>query len=668
MNLLGNLNSMNKIFIFIFTLIVSVHGESILDFLDISTSHKHSSINGIDAVFLINMQNHIEDENLKRFFQHYEIPFTVFNNFEKLSLSVMKKYCSRTMSPYLLTQILSHLSLYKYCLQCGISKVLIVENQSLGVSDPHKLAYLLSQIPVRHWDVFYTDVHYHHPNTGEFIEPKLAHFPKNRLILTQDIARVFCRYGMSAYVIHREGMRKILRYYRTHWDDLPFDQSIAKISSLRKFGTNYDIITNPHKTQAPQKVEVKVPKKNENRYPIRSSHWIDPIELLVPDRIDIIPKYTYAKYSSNGYQTDWHLNLYRSHLENWCQFYNSKPLKVGFNDYKAAFDNLIKSIQTQNFDPSYTIEMSVCGVPWNGAHRIGTCIALKKLIHVTVQVQRPSQNLTLQVFADKYKLEEKYLDYIAHEYAQLNKKTYIACLFPIAYDKHDEVEQIMQQHGIIVYKKDFYLTESGALEFIKTVYTGEWWIGSYKDDFKHSRGKVLLTFPDAVRKKFPVRVYLYESDSTENVIAAKEKIRNLCNLGNDVFHVNDTHEQTKIIASTVFNKNSMHFLNHRKLVECSNFERLFSGLKKFVEKYSLNPESLCIDAEAVKSVFGIQDCFKLGLFHKNPLPIDYKDYGIASHSKFCHVYNKTLDDLIFNPDNYFYYQGFKFLCQQLVEE
>ena len=617
-----------------------VWSDSIINHLDTATHHEKPTANYLDAAFVIRLY---EDKDLSPLIDALKlvgISVVEYNNFNSLSMKTMSQFCSSIISPYLLTQILSHLSIYKYCLDHDLKQVLIMEDQAALKGNMNHIATILTKMDLLKapWDILYTDIDYHHPRTGEAIVPHVAEFPRNRQRVNPLFSKVFCRYGTVSYIISETGMRKILRYFEHHWNNLPYDQVLFKIPSLRIFGPHQDAITNHYSRE---KLAVKTPEKiqrKQNTYTIGEEFWIDPKQLLSFDRMDIIPKYIYAKYQVNHYNTSWHIDMYRSHLEKWVQCYNTRPLKIGFKDFKDAFDSLIESMQTRGFNTEYTLGINRQNIPWNGAHRTGTCIALGIPIKVKVMENRPSQDITMDAFRNAYHLEEDYLDHMALEYAKLNKNTFVVCLYPGAYAKNEEAERVLKKYGTVVHKKDVELSSSGVLEFIRLVYTGEWWTGSFIDDFKHSRGKALLAFPKNLPRR--VRVYLYECDERSLTTKAKLEIRDLCNLGQESVHINDTHQQTTIIAKTVFNANSIKFINAREIGRCEAFEKQLNETLQSLIKEKRDLDEVYVDKEGAYAAYGKTPYEKIDLRFRESEP--------------------DSDEILFNPQRHFYYSGIKF--------
>ena len=613
--------------------------DNLTDHLNTDFVHTPLKESFLDAAFIVRLYDRTDTKPLVDSLKSSGIEPLEYNNFNILPMKTMSTFCSAVVSPYLLTQTLSHLSLYQYSLTKGLKQVLIMEDQASVQSDVMKLKKVIKSVQKSdpNWDIIYTDIDYHHAETGEIVVPCLAEIPQNKTAINDVASRLYCRYGTVSYVISERGMKKILEYFNTHLDNLPYDQVLFKIPDLHIFTANEDIITNKYST-GPKKKVTKKPKKPKANYEVGEEIWIAPEKLLSFDRIDIIPKFIYALYMMNGYSTSWHIDMYRSHLEKWVQCYNTKPLKIGFQAFTDSFNELIASLQTKGFDADHIIDMTTMHVPWNGAHRIGTSLALGSPVRVKVVEERPSQKLTLEAFRNKYHLEEKYLDHIALEFTKHKKDTYIVCLYPQATDQHVEVEKILQNYGTIIHTKEIPLSETGMLEFIRLVYTGEWWTGSFSDDFKHSRGKVLLAFPNGPA---PVRVYLYECEDHYLTSKAKLEIRQKCNVGDQAVHINDTHSQTIKIAQTLFNQNSLDFINSRSLQDCAAFEHHLDEVIQTLQAQKIDPETVFISEKGSAAAYGKRASKTLDVIHRKA--------------------DGFVDDILFNPDNYFYYNGIKFI-------
>jgi GR25 family glycosyltransferase involved in LPS biosynthesis len=668
------------LFICFILFVSSVCSASIKKHLNTDITHcAASGLKSVDAVFLLSFNQNDDLSDLIEQFKNYGIETNVYQKFttQNISQKLIAHYCTENLSPYLLVETLSHLSIYKYCIENGIKNALIVESKAEIKQSPEVLRYALKDLSHcdHSWDVLYTDVDYHNPKNGEYLTPKenkkINDKPLKRQV-NSSLSRVFRRYAITSYIISETGMKKVLNAYERTWRDLPYDQAILKVRGIRCYGVHQDIITNSYLDSVKNAVS-KVKEEicfERNNYPVGKEFWLDPKELLHASRFDVIAKYIYAKYYLNSYATSWAEDLYKDHIGKWNSFYEGSPLKIGYQQFRDEFYELIESLKANgyasNADP---VPINNQGTILNGSHRVGACLALN--IPVRVKVEQTSSMTKHNSFAflmrRSHKTQEKYLDFMATEYAKLKKNTFVACLFPVAYPYYEVAEKVLSKYGDIVFSKDIHFTESGALELIRLLYLGEGWVGNYENNYKQGRVKTQLCFPSETFGRYPARVYLFECKDVQTAKKAKLEIRDILHMGNDAIHVNDTHAQTVTIASSLFNENSIYFMNHRRLAAVPNFDRLFSQFRSFVQENHLNYNLLCVDASAILSAYGLRDCQDIDILHKGALPKDTKG-EITSHNGYLKYHAEELDNILFNPDNYFYFQGVKFLSINLLKK
>ena len=163
-----------------------------------------------------------------------------------------------------------------------------------------------------------------------------------------------------------------------------------------------------------------------------------------------------------------------------------------------------------------------------------------------------------------------------------------------------------------------------------------------------------------------MRVYLFESNQPEKVIECKKEIRNLFDIGNHSVHSSDNRKESITLAETLFVPNSIHFLNYAKLAHFNKFESWLKKYRKWIEMNNLNMECFCIDASAILSAYGLRKCADLDYLHHGYDNISTGDNYIASHNSSIHHHVYDKDDIIFNPDNHFYYKNVKFAALHVI--
>jgi len=208
-----------------------------------------------------------------------------------------------------------------------------------------------------------------------------------------------------------------------------------------------------------------------------------------------------------------------------------------------------------------------------------------------------------------------------------------------------EVKNIIQEYANIFYESTEELNSTGQLGLMKEIYFVEGWAneaGIKRKSDQCFRGEQQVTF------------LLIDAKDLETVKEMKAKIRSLFNVGNHSVHICDYHEDTIRIAKTVFNDNSIHFLNNRKNVSFPNHTKLMANMEP--------NDNQVITSSAVLSLYGLRDCRDLDLIYYDKEPAD-------SHNKFLkNHYQLSLDDIVNDPRCYLHYQGFKYASLDVIKK
>ena len=394
---------------------------------------------------------------------------------------------------------------------------------------------------------------------------------------------------------------------------------------------------------------------------------INPIELLSPLRFDVCAKYIYAKYRNT--KSSFPLDLYSHHLKVWNNYseYNN-PNKQDLESFVSVFHDIIDSIGSDGFDVNKSYVPILDGRLINGAHRLAASI-----LHDKEVLCKESPVTEGQVDCGYYFLKNrhcnvpgglssKYADAMALEYAKLKKNTFVVTLFPSAFGHESSVERILKRFSTIVYDKDITIEDYGPFNYIRMLYDGEAWLSGWNDMFKGAQIKARACFKFAQRTK----VYLVESDDADGLMEAKRLIRQIYNIGKDSVHINDTHEETLRIAKSVFNDNSIHFLNKCNPKYLANFERYLPDYSDWLVANSLNSDHFCIDASAVLSSYGLRDCRDLDFLYLGDFINTGRD-DFSCHNHETKYYPMHKDEVIVNPANHFYHKGLKFASPWVIK-
>jgi len=377
------------------------------------------------------------------------------------------------------------------------------------------------------------------------------------------------------------------------------------------------------------------------------------IDLLTPNRFDIIAKYIYVKFKVENISSDFVKELYLNHIKVFNGFVeNDESQKIGEKAFLQSFDNLIESIKNKGFLDKNIIPLANDNSILDGAHRIATAIYFNQRVR-TISTELEPHNFNYEFF-EKRGLERVYLDAMALEYAKLKDNVYIILIWPSAEGKESELKEIFEKYGKIVYRKNVYLTENGSVNLILQTYKNEKWLGNEKNDYIGARNKARWCF----QGNNPLRVFLFES--AEDLIKMKEEIRRLFNIGKHSIHINDTKDETIELAGLLFNENSIHWLNNAQRRDFKWFDRLLKHYVNFLKKKKLDFDKFCIDGGAVLAMYGIRETRDLDfLYQGKNIETGFKE--ISCHNEETTLHSKSKDELIFDPRNHFIVNNIKFV-------
>lgn len=362
---------------------------------------------------------------------------------------------------------------------------------------------------------------------------------------------------------------------------------------------------------------------------------INPNDLLTHKRFDVVVKYMYA----SNLASEFYKNAYKEHLRIWNGFYEGSPRKRGFEDFDNAFKSIINNTVNE------PVPVNPEGHIANGAHRLAAALYHQRPINI--RNTNPDENNYVESdyeYFVKRGLSQSIVKRTALEYAKLKSNTHVMCLFPIAHKRMTEVINIIEKHSNIFYKSSEVFNATGQLGLIKEIYLSDGW-GTEKAIRKKCK--------QCFRGMSQVTFVLLDAKNLETVKEMKNKIRALFKVGNHSVHINDTHEDTIRIAKTVFNINSIHFLNNRKSVSFPNYKKLMANIKP--------NENEVITGSTVLSLYGLRDCKDIDkIYYNNPPPDSHNQY-------LKNLYKLTLDDIVNNPIYHLYYNGFKYVSLDVIK-
>ncbi len=390
---------------------------------------------------------------------------------------------------------------------------------------------------------------------------------------------------------------------------------------------------------------------------------LEPQQLITGARFDLTAKILYARARQRKWDTDWARRVYASHIHAFSggTFREGDGRKQNLQDYLDTFDELLDSIGTAGFDPDQTlVPIGRRHVLIDGAHRAAACWIHRKPLGV-VRFDHPANRYDHAYF-HRRGLGQAFADAMALEYCRLCPSTYVVTVFPSAQGRHEDIQNVLRHHGDIVYEKTVELNERGALGLIRQMYAREPWLGNWNNQFAGAQFKARACFA----RPGPVRVFLFQTERIEKAKAAKAEIRKMFGIENHSVHINDPHAETRLLAGLFFNDNSLHFLNHAHPCFFARFERHFELYRSWQQRLGIDPDDCCVDGSAVLALYGIRDAQDLDVLHLGDLDFSPVRPLVNSHNPDAHHHATTRDDILFNPENHFYYLGHKFASLETI--
>lgn len=393
------------------------------------------------------------------------------------------------------------------------------------------------------------------------------------------------------------------------------------------------------------------------------NEWIEVSDINLNGRFDIFIKYQFARALVLGKATAFHQNAYEEHIRVFNSFLeiddNGSPVKVGATQFVSAFEALIESISHQGFDKSSAIPITLESTPLNGAHRIATCMALENRVCVSRFDKSFCPQWDYSFFRDRG-AQPRFLDAGAVALLDWFKDMRVAVVYGAAFTARDRILEELSQKVTVWYEKTVQLTEIGKANLIRLIYAGENWLGPAKFGYRGALGKSKPCFPSNAPSY--VSIIFFRSNITpDELVAVKEHIRAGVSLGKHSIHITDTAEEALKIGSAILNNNGVHLLNNKRYDYCASFEQDLTTLKERLKDSNIETEDLCVVGSSTLAAYGIRDARDMDIIIAPNLIEMAEHEGLEISNAHWEAYSFNIRELIYDPNNYFIYEGIKFL-------
>lgn len=380
------------------------------------------------------------------------------------------------------------------------------------------------------------------------------------------------------------------------------------------------------------------------------------VENVLKYRFDIIPKVLYAKFQD----IQWFTSLYKDHIMTFNGGKEDDNGKKSVEDFIVQFRKLINSMSVHGYDSKYPLLISRNMNLVNGSHRLSISylfgitpsVTTLNNDHHTVYDYRFFKHRNSKNPIVKHGMELEYMDFCALYASKIFKKSLVVCIFPRAEGDIQKTLQILSSHGTVFYHKTFSLSYTGLVNLTYELYRGEGWIGGF---YPNTPSKA-----DVCRGNNPLHSILWIPNNGTNVVQVKERIRELYHVGKHSVHIPDTHHESIRIAKTVFHDKSLQYINKITLPLNNHNRALLQKYHTLVNNSSHDVDDFCVDSSFILAMYGLREAKDLDYLCSIPNQSFNHDH-IDNHFSQLPYYSKPLRELIYDPSNFFYFAGLKFL-------
>lgn len=382
---------------------------------------------------------------------------------------------------------------------------------------------------------------------------------------------------------------------------------------------------------------------------------LDPVKLITGNRLDLAIKILYLKMKSLE-SVSFSKELYIEHIKAFSLGSFREPgndEKIGIQKYLDDFDQCFQSIGERGMDASLSlVPLSQGGSIANGSHRVASAYVSGRQVRA-VQLPVPDDKYDAEFFLERG-MNQDAVEIAVTEFIQCAENCYLAMIWPSAKGQKNEILNTIPG---VIYSKDVSLNHNGAHNLISQIYYGEPWLGAREDNYPGARNKLVECFKTAG----PMRAIAFQAASLQQVQSIKADIRAAFAIGKHSIHISDSKDEAVRIARILFNRNSIHFLNHSNPNKFSSTTDAIERFKIFLEQNGMNSDRVVIDSSLVLSLYGLREARDIDYLALDDV-VENQDDLIQDHSDEISFHRQDKAELICNSKNYFYFEDLKFIC------
>lgn len=395
---------------------------------------------------------------------------------------------------------------------------------------------------------------------------------------------------------------------------------------------------------------------------------IDASKLIIAERIDLMAKMKYIEFREKGYNLTFVKELYTRHIEafslgTFSELGNNN--KNSIQKYFDTFHDLIDHIKQNGIDEKISIIPvgSNMGII-DGAHRVAIAAYFNQKLPClrfnTINVVYDAN------YFKKRSLDEKYLEYLVSEYCKLQENISLVCVLPGTGRKGREqkiLAALKAESRKIVYEKRFELSKAGLTNLMQ-LFSSPQWMGKADG---HLLPEEKITGPGFSQAGSAV-VYVLEGECFKYGVQTDENYPTRSPGENPGIYIMNDHAEAIQLALLLLNQNSIDFLNTGKQSPDHHFKKKIDGFKKMIADHGCSSEEFMIGLNGVMALCGSKGDKEIGYMTASGNCGLIEDIDSHIQHKCLDLDQSTINDLIFNPDNYFFYRGMKFITLKMARK
>lgn len=382
---------------------------------------------------------------------------------------------------------------------------------------------------------------------------------------------------------------------------------------------------------------------------------MDAASLLSPQRLDVLSKLDLAEAILLDEARPWASLIYRNTLSAFNPFhdFNENGYKNSLKDYEINFHKLFASLQSKGFDEAVSrIPITHLGIA-DGAHRLAAALTLglKPSIEKVDDSRSQDYGYKKMMLAG---IPRAQIEYMVWRYVQLRQSTRALVLTNVGTGIFRLVLDNLVRNMKIgeIYSSELSLSENGKRRLIELSYGHlEWWKPELIDPMYAER--------HLGTKQRTYAIYI-DSTGDDQFRELKLKLRYLVKkkIGFDrQIHGTDSHFETLLLAESLLNANSRHFMNHSPLGAEQRIGAILASAVK-PSDFASN-SSWLIDGSAVLELYGIRPARDIDFVSTDP---SFAPEGFDRHNKEYVDHAASVPEVLHDPRKHFRFRGVKYLA------